>query len=493
MILFFVVFLLGVVTSGAIVVGQAIIQTEVNLLRQIPPVATIIQDAEAIEEYELLHGEFEGFEWLSAEVIEAVGYLSYVRAFNYSVIAHNFFSRELRLPREAQVYSIDGLDESISFEFELFSRYTQGVEGIEVMRLKGVSYPAIVDIEEGVLELVHGRAFTTEEMEGNLEVALISQAFAEVNHLQVGETFYIDHIIFDEGTLEEVANESIGLEIVGIFTPAVELDLDSELIDIINHINFSSLIYVPITIAKSSTYAFLDHFKEFDVEQFNIVRERGFMYEDIIFVLYDSLDLNSFVAAASELIPDFWRMNDLSDSFSEMTTSMSTLQGLSSGIMIGGAMASIFALSLLIVLFLHDRREEVGIYLALGEKKSYIVLQVFVEVLTVAVVAIALSLIIGSTLAEYLSQEMIRNDLIANSSADRFIRMGSFNDFNAMGYGFEMTIEEMLEAYSVSLDIMTILLFFLVSITTTLLSTSVSMIYLARLNPKDILMKSTIG
>jgi len=156
-------------------------------------------------------------------------------------------------------------------------------------------------------------------------------------------------------------------------------------------------------------------------------------------------------------------------------------------------MTSVFVLSLLIVLFLHDRREEIGIYLALGEKKSYVVLQIFLEIFIITTLATILSLFIGNMVAERLSQVILQNDLVANTSTDQLIQMGGWNDFNTMGFGFEMTVEEMLEAYSVSLDGLTIIIFIGVTIATTSLSIMMPMIYLVKLRPKDILMKSAIG
>jgi len=491
--LFLIVFILGVLTSGAISVGQAIQQTEINLRRRVPPLATIIQDNESLTEYETLHGETTHFEWLTPDIFEAIGNLPYVQAFNYSVIGRDFFSRELILPRESQIYSINELSDLIEFSFQALERYNPNVEDIQAFRLKGVSHPAIIDIEEGVLDLVQGRTFTTEEMSRSDNVALISEAFAQANNLQLGDTFYLENIIFDEFMIEELAINQIELEIIGIFTPTVELHSESDLLDIENHVSLSSLIYVPIDIAKTSTYFALDYFQEHNMALFFELEEQEILYEDIIFVLYDSLDLTNFNERATEIIPDFWRMNDLTDAFSDMNASMETLQDIALLIIVGSVVASIIVLSLLIVLSLHDRREEIGTYLALGERKIYVILQIFIELFATATIAIILSLFIGNILASNISQEMLRNDLVANTNDERLIQMGGWNNFNTMGHGFEMTTDEMLEAYSVSLDTPTILTFFSSFTITILFSTIIPVFYLVKLNPKEILMKGVIG
>ena len=493
LILFLVILLLGMTTSGAISISQAIRQTETNLRRQIPPVATIIQDIHSFSEYIEQNGYEPSFDWLTAQMIEEIGNLPDIRAFNYSVVGRSFFSRELNTARNAQVYQVDGIEEHINFQFDLLNRYNPIVDELEVIRLKGVSYPAVVEIEEETLTLLDGRVFTNEDMAQNHSVALISQAFSEVNNLTLGDTFFIENIFFDDLTSVELANETVELEVIGIFAPTFKLTQDSDFLEIANHVNFSSLIYVPIHVAKLSTYFALDYLHEHDMAQFIDETGRGFLYEDIIFILNDSLDLSRFVSSATEMIPNFWMMNDLTGTFSNMTASMETLQGIAYSIMIGSTMTSVFVLSLLIVLFLHDRREEIGIYLALGEKKSYVVLQIFLEIFIITTLATILSLFIGNMVAERLSQVILQNDLVANTSTDQLIQMGGWNDFNTMGFGFEMTVEEMLEAYSVSLDGLTIIIFIGVTIATTSLSIMMPMIYLVKLRPKDILMKSAIG
>ena len=130
------------------------------------------------------------------------------------------------------------------------------------MELKGVSHPAIIDIEEDVLELIQGRTFTAEEMDRSDKVALISEAFVQVNHLQLGDTFYLENIFFDEFMVEELATEQFELEVIGIFTPTVELHSESDLLDIENHVSLSSLIYVPIDVAKSSVHFALEYLYE---------------------------------------------------------------------------------------------------------------------------------------------------------------------------------------------------------------------------------------
>ena len=69
-------------------------------------------------------------------------------------------------------------------------------------------------------------------------------------------------------------------------------------------------------------------------------------------------------------------------------------------------------MSLLITLFLRDRKQEIGIYLAIGDKKGRVTAQFLTEVLGLSLVAITLSLFTGSLLANNFSQTMVQNNLM---------------------------------------------------------------------------------
>ena len=61
-----------------------------------------------------------------------------------------------------------------------------------------------------------------------------------------------------------------------------------------------------------------------------------------------------------------------------------------------------------------------------------------------------------------------------------------------IGFGQEMTADEMLEHFKVSLDVRTMFLFFVISIGAIIASTVVPVVYILELNPKEILMKARI-
>ena len=81
-------------------------------------------------------------------------------------------------------------------------------------------------------------------------------------------------------------------------------------------------------------------------------------------------------------------------------------------ILLGAIIATIVIISLLILLFLSDRKHEIGVYLALGSKKKGIIFQIVTEVLILSIIGMTGALFVGNVMASNLSQEMLRNELV---------------------------------------------------------------------------------
>jgi len=501
-ILFTLFILLGSATAGAVSVNRAIEATAVNLTRQTPAIATVIQDNDSFFEYIEFHDRYPDHEsrLLTSEIIESIGNLPYVRAFDYALISQEFYSRELVLPHDLTLYASVGIESVIIWQ--MLNQFSLGMDRFEHFRLKGIHNPIVLDIEEGAIELVSGRVFTEDEIQLARPVTLISQAFADANNLHVGATFTLEQNLYNwgdsTGELSDIfqddnliLSEIVELEVIGIFTPSAIMDEYTNETDLMNHMDFNHLLYVPMGIVKLPTLLWLDYLQENAPEQLD---EFGlFDYEHVIFVLYDPLDLGQFNEAASALLPEFWLMNDLTRAFRDITISMNALSQVAHWTLVGASMASVLILGLVITLFLRDRKQEMGIYLALGEKKRNIIFQMLIELLAILSISMVIALFIGNTMANHLSLTMLRNEMASNMTPIDMGMVTGINDFNQMGFGFWMTHEQMLDAYTFTLDASVVATFIIASLMIVLLSTILPIIYLSKLNLKNILEKASIG
>ena len=76
-------------------------------------------------------------------------------------------------------------------------------------------------------------------------------------------------------------------------------------------------------------------------------------------------------------------------------------------VLIVSIIVSIVILTLVIILFLKDRRHEMGIYISLGERKWKILMQIILEVCLVAMISVSFSLVTGFKLGDTIANQVI--------------------------------------------------------------------------------------
>ena len=505
-LLFLIVLILGSVISGTISADQAAENTERNLFNNMLTIARLEFDWWGLREAE----EVDPDDWywtpdpslvteLTPDMIRAVAALPYVETYDFFVHAFGLWSSDIEWYDPP---TPDGMEGGMWME--------ESDLGIQI-QLRGVQNPNIFDIQQGLLELVHGRVFTDYEIENPSNVILISEGLAAQNGLTVGSTISIRNIVFDFDTdmiarspghnSEEdiLVEETYDVEVVGIFRLAAPPDRG----DPWSNWNFAweigNRIYAPNSFAINANLfqarAQLEHMPD-DWGWF--VREDGTQMdpEDMIWIqhffsLYNPNDFPAFQEAVTEMLPHFIVI-DAGGGLDGVSAALASMRSLTQTILWLAVGASILILTLLITLFLRDRKREVGIYLALGEKKRKLVSQFVVEVMVIAFFSIVVALFAGNILAANLSENMLISDLAAEDDGGRGNMMGGWwdddNPFMWEGYANVVDTDEIIASYDVSLTPMMILLFFAIGLGTTLVATIVPMIYVVRLNPKKIMM-----
>jgi len=476
LILLVTIFILGFLLTGATIVRNAILQTEHNLWSTMPRIATINLDFETMVELqrEAAGGEVDP-NITSQEVIREIGTLPYVESFNYT-FNHLLWNSEL-----------EWFGESLSFLDEPAFR-----------KVQGVYHAHLLDIDQGIIEIVEGRTFSEQDMVGAGEVALISQELAEVNGLTVGSVLTLESRLYDD--LDDVTNnndwlnperiiesETFELEIIGLFDVLIDVDelyeeimvdgrtITVETVETFEVRRLQNQIYVPISVIEASP--------SFDFERVSQLEANGV---EALFVMYDPLDMPDFISEANELLSGWWRMADLSGNFGRITSTMETMQWVADMIFWGGTIAAVTVLSLFMILFLYDRKHEIGIYLALGEKRKNVILQVLSEVMLLAVVALSLSIFVGSSVASHASQRLLEQDIVRQieSGENQFWGINNLSRHNPG----EMSLEEMMANFEITFGGATAVMIFSIGLVTVLLSTWLAMFYVVKLNPKKILM-----
>jgi len=484
-LLFLIILLIGILVSGAISIGRAIERTEENVWRQLPAIAMVDQDWLAAE----LHWQEYG-NWpappITVEMVEQVVSLPYIRDVEITFTSQ-FHNRGLSRYWETNSEMQD----------DIFSLASWGIQHVEDFIVRGVSAPSFLELTTGMISIFRGTTFTEEQIETRAPVVMISHELAAENNLDVGSTISLEAIV-TSGTYDFTASWfddknifnslEIDFEVIGIFESTMPISDDIN--DETARLELLNTFFAPYTI--------LIEMETFRIEAFGMDASR--IEESLGFsnylLLYDARDLPALREAASEILPEFIVTADVSDSFSDVMTSMEHVRSVSTVVLLLAISGSVIILSLVIILFLRDRRHEIGIYLSLGEHKKKIVLQFLFEIMLITVVAVSLSLFIGSFLSSGLSQNMLIQEL----SNMRDGSIGNGNQFMIGNTIFTdnreiirfspdpLSSEELIELFDTSMDSEQVLIFYGIAIITIMLSTVVPMVYVLRLEPKEILL-----
>lgn len=488
---------------GAVAIQQAALNTERNLLGRIPPIATIIPDwrwtlSTELEEMRELS------ENTTREILHQIGTLSHVSTYNITLDS-SLPLRSQDLVRNTQL-SID-LDNFGTAERWRIVDHSSAEHSAfhqdkgENFFLRGIYFTdKIADFYFGLMALSEGRIFTSEELKNGEPVALISRQFARANGLTIGSSLNLTNYVHYWGPpLADsihywgslLSTSEVYLEIIGIF------DLDTSFFDYEN--NFyafadefrqTNLIHTPLAVVERLERENFEIVQAVDTFLATMEFEESVNYHSI-YILESPRLLHDFIEEASNLVPPNWIAEGVSTYvFGSLEASLDSLMWIMDTVLYGTIIASLVITSLLILLFCRDRREEIGIYLALGKKKSRIFAQIILEVAVVSIIALTLSTFSGQLLSGMISQQMLTTELARYEQERINAPWGTMmNPHNLLIYSPpRMSMEEMAEAFEVSISPTAIRHFYLVGMGTVLLSTLLPIAYLTRLDPKKILM-----
>jgi len=490
LMLFLMIFILGSVVSGAISVRNAINTTDLNLRRNMRPIILLAESWHfPPETFSGVEGDFDFSE---LDVLYELGQLPYVEFFDYSMRTL-MTTTELAIwypnSREGVMPLIGGVDP------ELGERFT----------IRGASHSEFIDLRQGLIEITAGETFTEAQLIAGEEVAIISRQLANQNNLSIGDRIQLNSLGLEMDEYDELllyVDELNEFEIIGLFDVVGIEEIEFGPVGAwtfydMNVFLRTNQIYVPNTIVREDNEVLSRRFGETSENLGEEVDWENFSYTysmNPIYVLYDPLYISNFREIAQPLLGNFWGMSDGSNRFEPIANSMATMRGVANGILLGSIVAAFIIGGLIITLLLHDRRHEIGIYLALGEKKGKVLSQILIEILMVTMVAITASLFVGNFVSNHLSQELLRNEIADLTVAPNTLFSGEFIEpWERAGLPSPMSGEEMLEFYDVSLSGVIIISFYATSLAIVSLSTITPIIYVMKLEPKDILMKSSIG
>jgi len=500
-----IIILLSTSALVTFVTRNAIDNSITQLRRSMPAVVTAVFDESRMEEALQFVTDNPNettpyFNFLSPEQMEQISRLDQVRFYDYSIpfpVSRKWL--HTNTPNQTP------LGEN---EFNSFTIF-------------GTSRNSVTFIESGDLELTSGRTFLQSEMIEGSETAplLISEELAQLNDLNIGDILYFEENYFyppeyidPEMSVEELYERysrtnrifaTYRFEIVGLFTIELDDEMSSE--DRANRIMMLNSLITPnwrtYEMHVRSFLAWVDYtylFEDFYRSQgYFLVGHQLAQYlidsNEPFFVLYDILDFEKFEEAASVYLPEFWEFQNFFSAFEFIYRAFIPLRAFMNIGLIVVIGATIILMNLMLILIFRDRKKEVAIYLALGEKKQNILRLMLTEIFIVTSLSFALSFVIANMVAPEISHRLVQNELMQEERDWQNFIPSQRNVLRERGFGREVSPEELMESFDsgISLNITTIFIvggFIVIGI-----STIAPLMMLFEQKPKDLLSESKIG
>jgi putative ABC transport system permease protein len=334
------------------------------------------------------------------------------------------------------------------------------------VNIEGVVFTdSVQEFMDSEATIVEGRHLTEDDLDKN--VTIIEKTLANENDLQIGEKMTVSAAGDSETSVE--------LELVGIYETTSTSDNQGMNLAFMNPYN---KMYVPYTAANAL---------------------KGTNYEgtidNAVFYMSDPSKIQHFIdeATANSSI-DFgtFKLDANDQLYQQMVGPIENIASFSSNIVYLVTIAGAVILGLIVMMSIRERKYEMGVLLAIGEKRWKLIGQFITEILVIAVLALGISTISGNIVANQISDKLLTQELQQSEEATAmnpasFGERGGFR--GSMGGPPSQqqvdTVEELqIDVSSKDLGTLSIIGLLIAIISTLLPSLSV-----LRLQPKTILTK----
>ncbi|EAG9479422.1 ABC transporter permease [Listeria monocytogenes] len=240
------------------------------------------------------------------------------------------------------------------------------------------------DFEAGTSELTSGVAITSADKDKN--VAMVEENLAEENDWKVGDSFTVT---------SSDGNTKVTLKIVGIYKTT---DSGSDMAQNFSFLNPYNKVYVPYTVA-------------------NTIKGSDFKntVDSAVYTMDDAANISAFEKEAKKVDSIDWdtfKLDANDTLYQQMIGPINSVASFSKNVVYIVSIAGALILGLLVMMQVRDRKYEMGVLLAIGEKRGKLIAQFFVEILIVALVSFGLA----AASSHYVAQ-LAGNQLLAQQNS----------------------------------------------------------------------------
>ncbi|KOP29932.1 ABC transporter permease [Exiguobacterium acetylicum] len=324
--------------------------------------------------------------------------------------------------------------------------------------LNGVTNMELLDsFSNGTLKIVDGVAVTPEAKENSV---VIDENLATENDLKVGDTFKLK---------STTTNETQKLTIIGL---SASTDASSD--------------------ASFRAAGFMDPMNQMYVSNETLA---DFATEDgtvsassVVYSLKDPSEIEAFkqkAKAISSVDWDTYTLDANDAAYQKMVGPIEQVASFSKSVVYLVSVAGGLILALLILLSVRERRKEMGILMAMGEKRSKLMGQLLVETFAIAAIAFLITYATGGMTSQFMTDQLLNREVTEAASS---VATDGFGGPGGRGQQLLASIPQITEM-TTKIDWATLTQVVQIGSLIVFLSVLLPSLILLRMNPKEILLR----
>lgn len=359
---------------------------------------------------------------------------------------------------------------------------------------KAEYFNTLIDFADGKKVITQGRMMTQEEIDQDAKVTVISEDVANLNGLNVGDTISVIPNFYEVYSVEEPESgvaATMDYQIVGIYKiESGNTTPDNAYMP--PQYYAENVIYIPIETVLKVTYdthktmlttgysnmteeEFLQQIGDYDTAKDSLVNSA-------VLLLNDPMDVDQFIADNTSKLPEFTLFDADNYMFEQMAKPLNSISFFANVTVIIVSINAIVIITLITALTLKTREYEIGVLLSIGASKVKVVLQLFMELLIVAVVGFTLAVGSGSLLAEKVGESVLQYQTSQDENSGWYSYSGNYQD--------EISQEDMLSQYKVQVSVPLVLEIYAFGVAVVFIAVLIPSAMIMRLNPKQILLNT---
>ncbi|AWM15723.1 ABC transporter permease [Bacillus inaquosorum] len=411
-------------------------------------------------------GEKRSFESTPIKVSDAnkLATLDHVKSYNYTTSA------------SANAGNFDAIESSSSSDSSSSSSSSNaknsqggGQGGPQMVQadlsIEGVISTALVDdFSDGNSKITDGRAITKSDV--GKKVTVINETLAEENDLSVGDSITIESATDEDTTVK--------LKIVGIYKTTSSGDDQAQNFSFLNPYNKLYTPYTATAALKGDDYK-------------NTI-------DSAVYYMDDAKNIDAFVKAAKKTAIDFdtFTLNTNDQLYQQMVGPIENVASFSKNVVYLVSVAGAVILGLIVMMSIRERKYEMGVLMAIGEKRWKLIGQFLTEILIVAVIAIGIASLTGNLVANQLGNQLLSQQISSSTDSTQTASGQMPGGGGGMGggmFGHSSANVDVIDSLNVAVSMNDMLVLGGIGIFIAIIATLLPSISVLRLHPKTILTK----